>query len=203
MLTGGYGRGTAVGDAGFYVKYINAAGSGMCMDVKEAIGKLRKNDKFRQWHEKNKKADLVHAFMMLEPGKETGCDIGFYDPDKKLMTSFLVDKDVDDVEITESKEIFTKDTQQIKPLEEERLKINFDKALEKATALQQEKYKAHAPVKEVVILQNLNTGQVWNITFITKNFQTLNMKVDAETGEMLEDKLHEIFSFDKGEQGPE
>jgi hypothetical protein len=167
------------------------------MDVKQAIGKLREHDKFRQWHEKNKGAKLVHAFMMIEPGKETGCDIGFYDFDKKLMTSFLVDKDVGSVEITESKEIFTKDTQKIKPLEEEKLKVNFDKALETASELQKEKYKMHVPVKEVVILQNLEIGQVWNVTFITKNFQTLNMKIDAETGKVLEDKLHEIFSFDK------
>ncbi len=138
--------------------------------------------------------------MMIEPGKDTGCDIGFYDFDKKLMTSFLIDKAVSSVEITESKEIFTKDTQQIKPIEEDRLKVNFDKALETASALQQDKYKMHVPIKEVVILQNLDIGQVWNITFITKTFQTLNMKIDAETGDVLEDKLHQIFSFDKGEQ---
>lgn len=172
----------------------------MDMDVKKAIGKLRESDSFKKWHEKNKNAKLVHAFMMIEPDKDAGCDIGFYDFDKKLMTSFLVDKEVSSVQITESKEIFTRDTQQIKPIEEDRLKVNFDKALETASALQQEKYKMHVPIKEVVILQNLDIGQVWNVTFITKTFQTLNMKIDSETGDVLEDKLHQIFSFDKGEQ---
>ena len=168
------------------------------LDVKRAIYKLRNHDTFRKWHEKNKGARLVHAFMMLEPGKEAGCDIGFYDFDKKLMTSFLVDNDVKNIQITESKEIFTKDTQQIKPLEEGRIKVRFDKALETASSLQKKKYKMHEPIKEVVILQHLEIGQVWNVTFITRNFQTLNMKIDAETGEILEDRLHEIFSFDKG-----
>ena len=51
-------------------------------------------------------------------------------------------------------------------------------------------------MKEVVILQNLDVGQVWNITYITKSFQTLNIKIDAETGDVLEDKLHQIFSMD-------
>lgn len=170
----------------------------MCiMNVKETIAKLREHKDFKDWHDKNKGAKFVHTFMMLESGKETGCDIGFYDFDKELMTSFLLDDDSNSVKITESKEVFAQDNQKIKPLEEELLKVNFDDAFETASELQKEKYKQHVPMKEVVVLQNLDIGQVWNITFITKQFQTLNIKIDAETGKVLEDKLHAIFSFDK------
>lgn len=167
------------------------------MDIEQSIATLREHKDFKEWYAKNKDAKLVHVFMMVEPGKEASCDIGFYDFDKVIMTSFLVDKDSDSVKITESNEIFAKDNQKIKPLEEDRLNVNFDKALETALELQKDKYSQHVPMKEIVVLQNLSVGQVWNITFITKQFQTLNIKIDAETGKLLEDKLHSIFSFDK------
>ena len=173
------------------------------MALTTLIAKLRETDKFKQWQKKNPSAKLVHLFLMLDPGTDVKYDIGFYDLKKKLMTSFIVDDKLDNIEISESNEIFTPDKSTIKPLDESRIKIHFEEACAKCNALQQEKYKQHAPMKEVVILQNLEAGQVWNITYITKTFQTLNMKVDAETGEIVEDKLHQIFSFDKGEAGSE
>ena len=167
------------------------------MDVKASIANLRAHKEFNEWYDKNKEAKLVHIFMMMEPGKAVGFDIGFYNFNKELMTSFFIDKDSSSVKITESNEIFAQDNQKINPLEEDRLKVNFDKALEIAFELQKEKYKQYVPMKEVIVLQNLDIGQVWNITFITKQFKTLNIKIDAETGKLLEDKLHAIFSFDK------
>jgi len=165
------------------------------MEVVKLVSMLRKRPEFRQWRKSNKDADLVHIFLMVEPGKPIMFDIGFLDKDRKIMTSFLVDKDITSIETSESKEIFSQDPQKIKPLEEGKVKILFDKALETAGKLQKEKYKQHIPMKEIVILQNLDIGQVWNITYITQSFETLNIKVDAETGKVLEDKLHKIFSM--------
>jgi hypothetical protein len=173
------------------------------MHPTELIPALRDTEKYKQWHKENPGAKLVHLFLMLDPGQDVKYDIGFYDFDKKLMTSFIVDEKLSGVEISESKEIFTKDQSSIKPLDEGRIKIHFEDACETCRKLQQEKYKQHEPMKEVVILQNLDVGQVWNITYIAKTFQTLNMKVDAETGGIVEEKLHQIFSFDKGEEGSE
>jgi hypothetical protein len=165
------------------------------MEVIKLVSMLRKRPEFKRWHEHNKDADLVHIFLMVEPGKPIMFDIGFLDKDKKIMTSFLVDKDMNSIETSESKEIFSQDPQKIKPLEEDRVKILFDQALETASKLQKDKYKQHIPMKEIVILQNLEVGQVWNITYVTQSFETLNIKVDAETGKVVEDKLHQIFSM--------
>lgn len=167
------------------------------MDVKKVISALQEKKEFKDWHEQNLDAKLVHVFMMIEQGKAVNLDIGFYDFSKELMTSFLVDEAVSSVKITESKEIFTTDTGKIKPLDENKMAVTFDEALKISLELQKNKYKQHVPVKEIVVLQNLEIGQVWNITFITKQFQTLNIKVDSASGKVVEDKLHEIFSFDK------
>jgi hypothetical protein len=181
----------------FGVKYINRPISVLNMLVKDILDGLRATDTFKEWHSKNPEAKPVHVFLMLEPGRDVKYDVGFFDFNKELMTSFVAGDKFKDVEITESKEIFTKDAQKIMPLDEAKVKVGFKDAFDTSHALQKEKYKQHEPMKEVVILQNLDIGQVWNITYITKTFQTLNIKIDAETGKVVEDKLHQIFSMDK------
>jgi hypothetical protein len=166
------------------------------MEVIKLISLLRENDVYKKWKDSNKDAELVHIFLMIEPGSDTKFDIGFFDKGKGLMTSFIVDKDMNEVEISETKDVLAKDPQKILPIDEPKVKVRFDEALETAGELQKTSYAKHQPMKEVVILQNLEQGQVWNITFITKQFETLNIKVDAETGDVIEDKLHQIFSME-------
>ncbi|MBW2964322.1 hypothetical protein KY363_02585 [Candidatus Woesearchaeota archaeon] len=165
------------------------------MEVVKLITLLQAKKEFKDWHAKNKDAKLVHIFLMVEPGKETKFDIGFYDYKKQLMTSFVMDRNADGLEKSESKEVFSEDPQKIKPIEENRVKVLFDDAQKTAAALQKEKYRQHKPMKEIVILQNLPVGQVWNITYVTQQLETLNIKVDAESGKVVEDKLHKIFSM--------
>ncbi|MBU2561612.1 MAG: hypothetical protein KKD17_04895 [Nanoarchaeota archaeon] len=167
------------------------------MKVLEILKRFKQTEQFRQWQAKNKDSKLVHVFIMLDPGQDVKYDIGFYDYKKKLMTSFTVDEELKDIQSREDKEVFKKPGEKINPLDESRLKVCFRDASAKCRELQNNKYKQHAPIKEVIILQNIDCGQVWNITYITKTFQTLNMKVDAETGDIVEEKLHQIFTFDK------
>lgn len=165
------------------------------MEVVKLISLLRGKKEFKDWHAKNKDAKLVHIFLMVEPGRETKFDIGFYDFKKRLMTSFVIDREAKTIEKSESKEIFSEDPQKIKPIEEERVKVLFDDAIKSASALQKDKYRQHKPMKEIVILQNLELGQVWNITYVTQQLETLNIKVDAESGRVVDDKLHKIFNM--------
>ncbi len=167
------------------------------MDVRELLAKLKEVPEFKDWYSSHPDAKPVHVFLMLEQGADVKYDMGFFDFKKEVMSSFLIDDKMEHAQVTETKEIFTKDNQTIKPLDEERLKIGFKEAFEISHKVQKEKYAQHEPIKEVVILQNIAEGQVWNITYITKTFQTLNIKIDAETGNVVEDKLHQIFSFDK------
>lgn len=165
------------------------------MDIKTLLEKLRKSSVFKKWHSNNKDSVLVHLFVMLEPGAVPNYDVGFYDFKKELMTSFSVDENVSRIELNEAKEIFKEEGQKIEALEESKIKITLDEAIFISLKLQKEKYSPHAPLKQIVILQNIKEGQVWNITFVTKSFKTLNIKVDSETGKVVEDKIHELFSM--------
>jgi hypothetical protein len=64
-----------------------------------------------------------------------------------------------------------------------------------ADELQKKEYKSSQPFKKIFILQNLDQwGQVWNVTFITTDFKTLNIKINAENGKVLSHKLISIIS---------
>ncbi len=184
--------------AGLGVKLINIPPGVNVMHPIELIPALRETEEYKKWREGSPNAKLVHLFLILDPGKDISFDIGFFDFDKKLMTSFIVDEELSKVELSETKEVFAKDLSNIKPLDEEKIKVNYQDAVKTANELQKKEYSQHFPMKEVVVLQKLDIGQVWNITYITKTFQTLNIKIDSESGEVLEHKLHQIFSFDDG-----
>jgi len=167
------------------------------MKVFEMLTKLRESPKFKQWQGKNKEATLVHVFVSLEKGVLPAYDIGFFDAKKNHMTSFVLDEAAKDIQMNESDEVLCEEGKCILPLDESTVKIDLLDAERISQDLQKEKYKTHLPIKAILILQNLEIGQVWNVTYITKTFQTLNMKIDSSTGKIIEEKLHSIFSFDK------
>lgn len=167
------------------------------MLVKKAIEKLEATKEFKKWREKHKTWFLAHVLIMIEPGQEHLYDIGFYGKKEGLMTTFLVDKECKSLECKPDQKVFKDPAHEIQPLDISRVATSYEVAIELAGDLQKTKYKAHVPVKEVVLLQNIKEGQVWNITFVTQTFKTLNIKVDAGKPEIASDKLVELFQIDK------
>ncbi len=48
--------------------------------------------------------------------------------------------------------------------------------------------------KKIIILQQ-KESPLWNITYITKSLNILNLKVDAISGKLLEQKTENIMNF--------
>ena len=67
--------------------------------------------------------------------------------------------------------------------------------MEIADEFQKQNYKNELPNKSINILQNIHQGTAWNVTLVTAAFNTLNMKIDASTGEVLEHKLTSLMSM--------
>ena len=164
------------------------------MNVKDILTRFEKSDRFKNWREKNKDSFLAHFFVVSGEGAEHQCQVAFFNNYSGVMTSFFLSEGKI-TDIKEDKEVFKKPGASISELDMSKVKCDFEVALEAAIMLQRAKYKAHEPMKEIVILQNMSIGQVWNMTFVTKSFKTLNIKVDSISGEVLEDKLVELFQF--------
>jgi hypothetical protein len=170
------------------------------MKITELITLVEKQKNFSDWKQKNPDGQLVHVFVLFEPGQKKKYDIGYYNTKTKKMASFTVLEGTDDTESREEDEILKDPDYQIMPLTKEDICIELDKALGNAIKLQKEKYKKDEALKYILILQKLKIGQVWNITFVTKQFNTLNIKIDSKTGKTVEDSLHSLFQFSSGKK---
>ncbi|MEM3374282.1 MAG: hypothetical protein QW757_02585 [Candidatus Woesearchaeota archaeon] len=164
------------------------------MELNKAIELLNNSEIYKKWKKENPKYYLSHAFIMIDPQVKLEWQIGYCNPENNKIITFAIS---DDEKITENPESESLYNKEILKLDINKVKINLDNALEKAEQKQKEKYKEHFPFKKIVLLQNLEIGQVWNITYVTRTFKTLNIKIDSETGEIISDELIDLFKIER------
>ena len=160
----------------------------------EEIKRLESSQEFRERIKKNPDIFLAHVFYIIDEENKGIVQAGYYSKKKDIILTFIVEKEK--ISFNCEDRVFKEQKTAIKPLDLSKVKIDVNEALEIADALQKEKYKAQLPVKKIAILQHLPAGQVWNITFLTQSFKTLNIKIDSETREIVSDKLVSIISQD-------
>lgn len=162
------------------------------MDVHKALADLTRHVIFKDWHKENQDYFLAHAFVMLdEPNKNTW-QIGFYNTNDQQMVTFILDGQ--SVKKTEGQEVL-KSEGDIKPLKPEHIKLSVEDALAKATQCYQEHYKGEPHIKHFFIIQNIDGQHLFNITYFTQAFNTINIKIDAETGDIIKHTKQKLAAF--------
>lgn len=165
------------------------------MQIKELISKAQKSAEYKKWHKENPAAYLTHIFFMDEGKGVSSYDVGFYVKESQKIASFEVTDS--GVCLKDFSEAFKEPDKEIDKLDMAKVKTTSEEAIAAAKKLQEEKYPKSKPIKRIVILQNFNKQHIWNITYVTQQFETLNIKVDAETGKIAHDNLQKIFDFAK------
>jgi len=164
------------------------------MDLKPALKKLKQSREFKDLSKKNKDICFSYALIMLENNKSIPWQFGFYHKSTDKMITFIVDKD--EIKIEKEEEIFKKPGMEVKPLDIEKAKIPYNEILKKAEEFKKNKYPKELVSKTIAILQNLEQyGNIWNITYVTHSFKTLNMKINAENGEIIDHNLQSLMDF--------
>ena len=164
------------------------------MDLKSALNSLQNNADFKKWHSKNKHTYLSYAFKIPQEMQKDEWQLGFYNSDNDRITTFVVLNG--NVSIRPEEEIFKREETKINPIAIDKVKTSFDDAIKKADEFQNKSFPKDRSVKTIVILQNIaELGNIWNITYVTEAFNTLNMKIDASNGKILEHNLTSIFDF--------
>ena len=152
------------------------------MKYKETIKNVEESNEFKEFKKQHPGAYLIHVFMM----DGTNTQIGYYLKENKHIVTF----EISDAGIkAEEAKPFQREEHDISALEVDKVTLDFDEAKEIALKAKEENYKGEIVNKEIMILQNIPEGQIYNITFITASFKTLNVKVNAETKEVIEHNL--------------
>jgi len=165
------------------------------MEIKPALTKLRKSKEFLDWNDKNKDIFLSYVFKLIENKKIDSWQFGFYHKNSDKITTFIVD---DVINIQEDNEIFKKPDVPVLPIDLEKVQLNSEDILKITKEFQKKEYPRELISKTIAILQNIQKfGNIWNITYVMSSFNTLNIKINAENGKILQHKLESLMSFVK------
>ena len=164
------------------------------MQFKDAYASLEKSKEFSAWKKKNKNCFAAHALVMREGTKDSEWQIGFYNPkiDKEVVFSLL-----NPVKVSEEMDIFKKPGTKVEQLDIKKINIEFDKAVEIAEKVLADDYAPEKQNRTIIILQNLEKKQLWNITFITNSFNMINIRIDADKGIVLKKNISSLYSLGK------
>lgn len=162
------------------------------MDINDVINQLEQSELFSTWSMQHPGAYLAHLFCMID-GNVRMWQVGF--ANEGLITVFTVGKTI---EVLPADKPFATQGSTVPPLDRQAVKIELASALHAAAKLQEEKYPADRPFKTIAILQTINDRVVYNITYVTPSFKTLNIRVAADDGTIIADRLVSLFSIDDG-----
>jgi len=164
----------------------------MVEKLKTAIKELQKIKEFKDFKKKNPKAYLASCVVIVD-GKNVGdWQVDFYIPKKHKMATFVLK---DKVELKGEDDIFQKEKAEVEELELSSVKIDLNKMLKLLEDLRKEKYPGDFPNKIIVVLQKFKNNMIWNVTCLTTTLKILNVKFDAKGGNVLEDKIENVFSL--------
>ena len=162
------------------------------MDIDDALTQLEQSRLFCAWSKQHRGAYLAHLFCMIE-GDERTWQVGY--AHDGLITVFVLG---DGIEALPADKPFGGPGSTVPRLDRAQVKLGLDAALGAAAALQEKKYPANRPFKTIVILQIIDGRVVYNITYVTASFKTLNIRVAADDGRIVSDQLVSFFSVDNG-----
>jgi hypothetical protein len=164
------------------------------MEIKDIIKLLESNSEYRDWKKIHKTYYLVHLFKMADEANKDIWQIGYYGKEEDKITTFLVEKDI--VKVIPEGEIFREEEHSLKKLDLLNVKIDYSEALKIAHELHAKNYKQEQIFKAIMILQHLEE-QIWNVTFVTSSFKTLNIKINAETGQIISHDIQSLIEMSK------
>lgn len=157
------------------------------------LERLAKSGEFRKWKQGHKGYFLAHFFKINEKGADSPWQIGYCNPESNSIASFSVAEEKAVFE-DESKP-FHKPGSKIDELKPEDIGIDYDVALEKAESVRKSKYKEESILKSFMILQSIEKKPMYNITFFTASFRSLNIKLSSKDGSVISDQLIDFLKF--------
>jgi len=152
----------------------------------EKLNQLLESEEFKDWKAQHEDFFLAHAFIM----QDGEWQFGFYNPEKEKMVTFICGNEI----IHNKEEEVLKSKMQITKLDPDIIKIKLADALKKAKEILNENYKNQLVTKNFIIIQNVEKP-IFNITFLAQNFNTINIKIDAKTGEVIHHSSQILASF--------
>ena len=160
----------------------------MLTKIQDSYKKLIESKEFK--HE----GFFCGAFILcdLEDLDKSDWQIDFYNKNTDTITTYVVSTTI---EVTDNSEVFKEENTRIEELKLNDIKVDLNDLKNKLQEILDTRQET--PVKITIILQHIKIP-MWNIIYITKKFNLLNIKIDARDGKVIEEKIVPLLSFEKG-----
>jgi len=158
------------------------------MAIKDIVFRVQNSRAYKKWQPKNPGFYLVHVFFM----SEQPIQVGYYNKELDKITTFEIGKS--EVKVNPVSDVF-KEKGSIVQLEMDKIKIDRQRALDIFSDMKKENYDSAKLSKEIMILQEHQGTIIYNTTFFTTDFKTINCKIDATNGEVLGHDMNSLVSF--------
>ncbi len=166
------------------------------MKLKDVMEKIESHSEYKEWRKEHKDCYLAHAFMMMDKANENMWQIGFYNSKNDKVTTFVLEGD--DLKISPELNVFKKPGAKVEKLDVGKVKIGSVEAIETAEGVMAKEYPKAVPSKMFFIIQELpEHGAVYNITFVTHDFKTVNVKISSDDGKVIHHALENLLEFKK------
>ncbi len=162
------------------------------MEIKDVLFELESNLEFKDWRKSHKDDFLAHAFVMLDDANIDSWQIGFFNSKKNQMTTFIIEKNA--LKMIPDQEILKSDIG-IFALAANEVQVSIHCALNLATQLLRKEYSAKNVIKTFFIIQQLRDVPIYNITFFTQDFKTINIKINAANEKILHHSISSVADF--------
>src|SRR3989344_7824132 len=149
----------------------------MLKKLKDTLNDIERSKEFKKYKKENKDSYLTSALLVIEVDSEKSCILDFYSTKKHRITEFkFFGKSCE--RSLESK-ILQKEKSVLEELELNDVKVEVEKAFEKASEFLQDEADTN-PKKLIVVLQKLGGIVMWNLTYFTSSLNILNVKINAK-----------------------
>lgn len=118
--------------------------------------------------------------------------LDFYSKKTKTITSFTV-KDNKPELISKDSKIFQKLPKDLEKLNLNKIAVEFIEA-EKIAEQEQKKLCPDSINKKIIILQKIKYP-IWNLTYITSTLKIINIKINAQTEEVIDSTCESVMQF--------
>ena len=145
------------------------------LEFKQALSKLETSEAFKNYQKKNTSSYLTNSLYIYE------WQINYFSPRAQQITTFIVNDKI-------RKKILEANSKKFPVLNRNKIKVDINRALDISQSQKSEGI-------TIIIIQSENSIPIWNISIPTPALKVINIKVSAESGEVLEKSEKNVMAL--------
>ncbi len=164
------------------------------MNVQSLLDDVENSAPFKAWRAQNPQHSfLVSLFAQVEDEKPIAWHVNYYMPGTEMCTTFTTHPEI---ELAAVSELAAKNP---KELDSQQATISFPEILERAVEAFSSSYPNFTYSKLLVTLHQEEQA-TWAINFLTNQAQTVNIRLSAQTSEVISSKLFSLKDISAPEE---